>query len=31
MSKAYTFDLDSVEIANKSKLEEVEPKVREGR
>ena len=31
MSKAFTFDLDSIEIVNKSKSEEVEPKVREGR
>lgn len=31
MSKAFTFDLDSVEIVNKSKSEEVEPKVREGK
>lgn len=31
MSKAFTFDLDSVEVVNKSKSEEVEPKVREGK
>lgn len=31
MSKAFTFDLESVEIVNKSKSEEVEPKVREGK
>lgn len=31
MSKAFTFDLDSVEIVNESKPEGVEPKVREGK
>lgn len=31
MSKAFTFDLDSVEVINKSKPEGVEPKVREGK